>query len=196
MLTRTNAQLAKVQAAMDAARVPSLIAGADLGPASDLRAESGRRGARPDDDEDAAPRGPGRPRPRGAHHVPPRQGPAVADRASSSGSATGLMPIASAQTPAAVDEERRLLYVALTRSEEELWCSWFERSGDEAAAGSSDGTRAQPVAGADRADHRRAREGGGADGGDGGLAHGWPSCARRLAEGADADRRRRASKAR
>ena len=39
----------------------------------------------------------------------------------------GLMPIASAQTPAAVDEERRLLYVALTRSEEELWCSWSER---------------------------------------------------------------------
>ncbi len=39
VLTRTNAQLAMVQAAMDAARVPSLIAGADLGPASDLRAE-------------------------------------------------------------------------------------------------------------------------------------------------------------
>ena len=37
------------------------------------------------------------------------------------------MPIASAQTPAAIEEERRLLYVALTRSEEELWCSWFER---------------------------------------------------------------------
>ena len=39
------------------------------------------------------------------------------------------MPIASAQTDAAVDEERRLLYVALTRSEDELWCSWFERYG-------------------------------------------------------------------
>ena len=44
------------------------------------------------------------------------------------------MPIASAQTPAAVDEERRLLYVALTRSEEELWCSWFERQGADADA--------------------------------------------------------------
>ena len=42
------------------------------------------------------------------------------------------MPIASAQTPAAVEEERRLLYVALTRSEEELWCSWSERPGGEA----------------------------------------------------------------
>ncbi len=40
VLTRTNAQLAKVQAAMDAARVPNRIAGADLGPASDLRADA------------------------------------------------------------------------------------------------------------------------------------------------------------
>jgi superfamily I DNA/RNA helicase len=38
------------------------------------------------------------------------------------------MPIASAQTPAAIDEERRLLYVALTRSEDELWCSWYDGS--------------------------------------------------------------------
>ena len=81
------------------------------------------------------------------------------------------MPIASAQTPAAIDEERRLLYVALTRSEEELWCSWFERSGDDAGR-EAGRPRAQPVAGADRADHHRAREGGGADGGDGGLAPG------------------------
>ena len=49
----------------------------------------------------------------------------------------GLMPIASAQTEAALDEERRLLYVALTRSEEELWCSWFERTGGEAVTGSA-----------------------------------------------------------
>jgi len=48
------------------------------------------------------------------------------------------MPIASAQTTAALEEERRLLYVALTRSEEELWCSWFERSAD---ATTSRGTR-------------------------------------------------------
>ena len=42
------------------------------------------------------------------------------------GLSAGLMPLASAQTTEAVDEERRLLYVALTRAEEELWCSWSE----------------------------------------------------------------------
>jgi DNA helicase-2/ATP-dependent DNA helicase PcrA len=41
----------------------------------------------------------------------------------------GLMPLASAQMPSAIEEERRLLYVALTRSEDELWCSWYERTG-------------------------------------------------------------------
>jgi DNA helicase-2/ATP-dependent DNA helicase PcrA len=51
------------------------------------------------------------------------------------GLSAGLMPLASAQTPSAVDEERRLLYVALTRSEEELWCSWFEQSGQAAGSG-------------------------------------------------------------
>jgi DNA helicase-2/ATP-dependent DNA helicase PcrA len=45
------------------------------------------------------------------------------------------MPIASALTPAAVEEERRLLYVALTRSEDELWCSWFARAADDDAGG-------------------------------------------------------------
>jgi DNA helicase-2/ATP-dependent DNA helicase PcrA len=56
------------------------------------------------------------------------------------GLGAGLMPIASAQTPAAIDEERRLLYVALTRSEEELWCSWYDDTpgpGGRAARGPS-----------------------------------------------------------
>ena len=60
------------------------------------------------------------------------------------GLGAGLMPIASAQTPAALDEERRLLYVALTRSEEELWCSWFELSSDEAARGATAGREPSP----------------------------------------------------
>jgi DNA helicase-2/ATP-dependent DNA helicase PcrA len=36
----------------------------------------------------------------------------------------GLVPIGHAKTDAGVDEERRLLYVAVTRAEEELHCSW------------------------------------------------------------------------
>jgi DNA helicase-2/ATP-dependent DNA helicase PcrA len=133
VLTRTNAQLTKVQAAMDAARVPSRVAGSDLGPASDLRGGDGRRGA---DDEDEEVGGGGEhPEERDRvvlttfHRAKGLQWPTVIVL----GLREGLMPIASAQTSASVEEERRLLYVALTRSEEELWCSWFERSGSEAS---------------------------------------------------------------
>jgi DNA helicase-2/ATP-dependent DNA helicase PcrA len=44
----------------------------------------------------------------------------------------GMVPIAYATTPAARAEERRLLYVALTRAEDELWCSWagLRRAGE------------------------------------------------------------------
>jgi DNA helicase-2/ATP-dependent DNA helicase PcrA len=119
VLTRTNAQLAGVQAAMEAARVPCLVAGTDLGPASDLR--GGRRGAEPDEDGDD---------PVTVdrdcvvlstfHRAKGLQWPTVVVL----GLSAGLMPLANAQTPGAIDEERRLLYVALTRAEEELWCSW------------------------------------------------------------------------
>jgi DNA helicase-2/ATP-dependent DNA helicase PcrA len=39
----------------------------------------------------------------------------------------GLVPIAQADTPASRAEERRLMYVAVTRAEHELHCSWAER---------------------------------------------------------------------
>jgi DNA helicase-2/ATP-dependent DNA helicase PcrA len=39
----------------------------------------------------------------------------------------GLLPIGHATTPEARAEERRLLYVAITRAERELHCSWAER---------------------------------------------------------------------
>ena len=44
----------------------------------------------------------------------------------------GIVPIAYATTEDELDEERRLFYVALTRAERELWCSWAESrcSGD------------------------------------------------------------------
>ena len=127
--TRTNAQLTKVQAAMDAARVPSTVAGSDLGPASRparRRHPAGRRDRRGGDRGTRATAT--------AWCSPPSTAPRASSGPPSSSSAcgAGLMPMASAQTPAAIDEERRLLYVALTRSEEELWCSWSERSGDAA----------------------------------------------------------------
>jgi DNA helicase-2/ATP-dependent DNA helicase PcrA len=126
VLTRTNAQLAVVQAALDKARVPNLIAGADLGPASDLRGDTERRGDDPDGVElrhdDAGDRD--RVVLTTFHRAKGLQWPTVIVL----GLGAGLMPIASAQTPAAIDEERRLLYVALTRSEDELWCSWYDGS--------------------------------------------------------------------
>ncbi|WP_420637538.1 ATP-dependent helicase [Candidatus Poriferisocius sp.] len=36
----------------------------------------------------------------------------------------GLVPISRAQTPAEIAEERRLLYVAITRAQQELHCHW------------------------------------------------------------------------
>ncbi len=39
----------------------------------------------------------------------------------------GLVPIGRADSPEAEAEERRLLYVAVTRAEEELHCSWAQR---------------------------------------------------------------------
>jgi len=39
----------------------------------------------------------------------------------------GLVPIGHAKTPEAKAEERRLVYVAVTRAERELHCSWAER---------------------------------------------------------------------
>ncbi len=133
VLARTNAQLAKVQAAMDAANVPSMVAGSDLGPASDLRAEKIDRDERDEEEPRPAPVVGDHVVLTTFHRAKGLQWPTVIVL----GLSEGLMPIASAQTDAAVEEERRLLYVALTRSEEELWCSWFERTGDEATAGNS-----------------------------------------------------------
>jgi DNA helicase-2/ATP-dependent DNA helicase PcrA len=126
VLTRTNAQLAVVQAALDKARVPHLIAGADLGPASDLRGDAEKRGTDADGwNREEAPSDRDRVVLTTFHRAKGLQWPTVIVL----GLGAGLMPIASAQTPAAIDEERRLLYVALTRSEEELWCSWYDGGG-------------------------------------------------------------------
>jgi len=118
VLARTNAQLATLQAVMEAAHVPSRIAGSDLGPASDVR--RGYTSSRvPGHDgeheslQDAVVL-------TTFHRSKGLQWPSVVIV----GLSTGLMPLATAQTQDAIEEERRLFYVALTRAEEELWCSW------------------------------------------------------------------------
>ena len=55
----------------------------------------------------------------------------------------GLMPIVHARTPDAVEEERRLLYVAVTRAREHLYLSWAPTRGPA-------GPRAQGQHGAGR----------------------------------------------
>jgi superfamily I DNA/RNA helicase len=126
VLARTNAQLVAVQAAMEAARVPCQIAGSDLGPASDLRGGGWRR---PDHDEDddieVDPVDHDRVVLTTFHRAKGLQWHTVLII----GLSSGLMPLASAHTDEAVNEERRLFYVALTRAEEELWCSWSAAEG-------------------------------------------------------------------
>ncbi|MGO8859760.1 MAG: ATP-dependent helicase [Acidimicrobiales bacterium] len=128
VLARTNAQLAAVQAALEAANVPCQVAGADLGPASDLHARGSRRPRDLDDEPDAEEVDHDRVVLTTFHRSKGLQWHTVVIL----GLGTGLMPHASAQTPAAMDEERRLLYVALTRAEEELWCSWSASEGSTA----------------------------------------------------------------
>jgi DNA helicase II / ATP-dependent DNA helicase PcrA len=52
----------------------------------------------------------------------------------------GLMPIVYARTPEAIEEERRLLYVAVTRAREHLYLSWSPARAPGAAAGRARGS--------------------------------------------------------
>jgi DNA helicase-2/ATP-dependent DNA helicase PcrA len=58
----------------------------------------------------------------------------------------GLMPIVHARTPDAIEEERRLLYVAVTRAREHLYLSWsgVRAPGAPGAAGPGAGPAARP----------------------------------------------------
>jgi DNA helicase-2/ATP-dependent DNA helicase PcrA len=126
VLARTNAQLALVQAAMEAAKVPCHVAGSDLGPASDLRGAGApwrRLDAGESDDTEEVDTD--RVVLTTFHRAKGLQWHTVLII----GLSAGLMPLASAQSQAAIDEERRLFYVALTRAEEELWLSWAESDG-------------------------------------------------------------------
>jgi DNA helicase II / ATP-dependent DNA helicase PcrA len=148
VLARTNAQLLRIAEAMDLEHVPYRFSGAELGPASDVRgtrhgptgvargdeaAESGPADTRPDDGEhDGTP-------------FPGADDDAVVlstlHRAKGlqwrtvfvAGVSDGLVPLVTARSRAAKAEERRLFYVALTRAEEELTCTWALRPGGETA---------------------------------------------------------------
>ena len=127
VLARTNAQLDTIGQALQQARVPFAHAGGDLAPASDVQSLSSRHGD-PDHGSDGARRswaGRDEPQPDAVvlatfHRAKGLQWPAVFVV----GLSSGLVPLASARGPAAWEEERRLLYVALTRAEDELSCSW------------------------------------------------------------------------
>jgi len=150
VLARTNAQLAVMQAAMETAGVPSQVAGSDLGPASDLRGSVDKHGHGPGErggedeergrDVEAAAADRDRVVLTTFHRAKGLQWQVVII----TGLSNGLVPMASAQTQEAVDEERRLLYVALTRAEEELWCSWSESDGSLTTSGAPRQRTASP----------------------------------------------------
>jgi DNA helicase II / ATP-dependent DNA helicase PcrA len=56
----------------------------------------------------------------------------------------GLMPIVHARTPEALEEERRLLYVAVTRAREHLYLSWSSARAPGAASGRARGAQSSP----------------------------------------------------
>ena len=171
VLTRTNAQLAKVQAAMDRARVPSMVAGADLGPASDLRGDADRRGGRDGRGRPWPRRGPRRPGPRRAHDIPPRQGPAVAHGARARARGRPHAHCLGADPR----RHRRGAPPPLRRPDPfrgGTLVQLVRAVGRRCRVRRAAGARTQPVVGADRADHHGARERGGADGGDRGLTPG------------------------
>ncbi len=60
------------------------------------------------------------------------------------GVSDGLIPLVTARSHAAKAEERRLFYVALTRAEEELTCSWALRPAGETALGGTPERRPSP----------------------------------------------------
>jgi superfamily I DNA/RNA helicase len=119
VLARTNAQLGAVETALRSAGIPCRRAAGDLGPASDLSATDERvrivEDTEADVDTDAVVLST-------FHRAKGLQWSSVYVVGLSDGS----IPIRHARTPEARGEEARLLYVALTRAEDDLSCSWAE----------------------------------------------------------------------
>ena len=127
VLARTNAQLTEVAAACEAAGVPHRLLAPDLSDDEATAVDaSSRRRAWKDEEEDAA-----------------EEVDAVVlatfhrskglewSQVFVIGASEGLVPHGAATTPAAVAEEQRLLYVALTRAGRNLTVSWARRKDGE-----------------------------------------------------------------
>jgi len=118
ILARTNAQLTIVAEELQAAGIPSEPLAPELRPASDLavapdRSRQPMPAATP---SDAVALGT-------FHRAKGLEWPYVIVI----GASDGLVPHAGATSDAALDEERRLLYVALTRAERDLTVTWSRR---------------------------------------------------------------------
>jgi DNA helicase-2/ATP-dependent DNA helicase PcrA len=157
VLARTNAQLARMAEALAHERVPHRISGAELGPASDVReARDGPEGSEPREVRNPERVRPGLAIGDGARDASEEPADAVVlstfHRAKGLqwrtvfvvGASDGLVPLVTARTSAAKAEERRLFYVALSRAEEELTCSWALRPGAARPADDVPERRASP----------------------------------------------------
>ncbi|HEY5110472.1 MAG TPA: ATP-dependent helicase, partial [Acidimicrobiales bacterium] len=138
VLARTHDLLAGVRLALDEAGIPCRFAPAPESPDTEAPGPATGRAA-------ARTRAAGRHDPGGGvelatfHRAKGLEWEAVAVV----GLEEGFVPIVHATTPAALDEERRLLYVALTRAERVLECSWA-RSRTMGASGRTMDRRPSP----------------------------------------------------
>ena len=117
VLTRTNAALDRLAAACSAAGVPTVKLGAEQTPASDLEADPSRR-VDSSETPDAV-----------VLSTIHRAKGLEWDNVAVTGLTEGSLPISSATSAAQLDEERRLLYVAMTRPESNLVCTWSSDGG-------------------------------------------------------------------
>jgi len=117
VLARTNAALDGLASACTAAGVPTTRLGAEHTPASDLESDLPRRWD-PVDVPDAV-----------VLSTIHRAKGLEWDNVAVTGLTEGSLPISSATTAAQLDEERRLLYVAMTRPESNLVCTWSSDGG-------------------------------------------------------------------
>ena len=126
VLARTHDQLATVARALAHAGVPHHMAPGPerprWRPVPVVRRRRSGAAVRPSGPTGRSGRRAGRGRRTG--HLPSGQGTRVGRRSTWWASRTGFVPIVYAESAEAQDEERRLLYVALTRASRELYCSW------------------------------------------------------------------------